>query len=105
MAWNTDKPYNRKNWKKWAKRNLPKYCQNCGNTGKLEIDHIINLKAGGTDTPDNLQYLCPPCHNKKTQKEAKHGQNKWKKPKEQHPALKAKNLPPDYYLDYYKDRH
>lgn len=44
-------------------------CQACGAYGH-EVDHIINVKAGGTDRPDNLQTLCTPCHARKTQGEA-----------------------------------
>lgn len=31
-----------------------------------EVDHIHELHLGGTDTPDNLQALCPACHRQKT---------------------------------------
>lgn len=30
-----------------------------------EIDHIIPLSQGGTDTDDNRQTLCAPCHVEK----------------------------------------
>lgn len=49
-------------------------CQNCLLTGKYtpgkEVDHIIPKSEGGTDSPDNLQLLCIPCHRKKTAEEA-----------------------------------
>ena len=32
----------------------------------FEIDHIVELRDGGTDTYDNLQALCPNCHSLKT---------------------------------------
>ena len=32
----------------------------------FEVDHIIELCDGGTDTYDNLQALCPNCHAEKT---------------------------------------
>ena len=43
----------------------------CGMCEKLlpptfEIDHIIELRDGGTDTYDNLWALCNNCHAKKT---------------------------------------
>jgi 5-methylcytosine-specific restriction endonuclease McrA len=32
----------------------------------LELDHICPVMAGGTDHADNLQLLCPSCHEQKT---------------------------------------
>ncbi len=34
-----------------------------------EVDHIVPLAAGGSNTIDNLQPLCRSCHSKKTVKE------------------------------------
>lgn len=34
-----------------------------------DIDHIIPLALGGSDTPDNLQILCKACHSTKTVKQ------------------------------------
>lgn len=39
----------------------------------LECDHIVNKAQGGTDDMDNLQSLCKPCHDQKTQQESKQG--------------------------------
>jgi 5-methylcytosine-specific restriction protein A len=36
-------------------------------------DHIVNLAAGGTDTPDNEQAVCETCHDAKTADEATRG--------------------------------
>ena len=33
-----------------------------------DIDHILPLALGGTNTPENLQILCRPCHKAKTTK-------------------------------------
>jgi 5-methylcytosine-specific restriction protein A len=30
------------------------------------VDHIVPLAIGGTDTDDNVQSLCDPCHERKT---------------------------------------
>ena len=42
-----------------------KTCNYCGDIGN-EVDHIIELAAGGENTIDNLQILCKPCHKAKT---------------------------------------
>ena len=42
-------------------------CVVCGTRGrhKLTLDHIQPINAGGTNTHDNIQPLCVPCHEKK----------------------------------------
>src|SRR5487761_635212 len=40
-------------------------CKNCGSEENLEIDHIVALSDGGTDSPNNLQVLCFEGHKKK----------------------------------------
>jgi 5-methylcytosine-specific restriction protein A len=46
------------------------HCQACGwrlmPGTRWEVDHIVPLALGGTDTPDNLQVLCSACHGSKT---------------------------------------
>jgi 5-methylcytosine-specific restriction protein A len=37
------------------------------------IDHIVNLAEGGSDDRENKQGLCNPCHDAKTQAEARRG--------------------------------
>lgn len=48
-------------------------CQACKLGGRItparEVDHRINKASGGTDDPDNLQSLCRPCHDAKTERE------------------------------------
>lgn len=45
-------------------------CENCLEHGLYkpteEIDHIVPLSQGGTDTDDNIQGLCRDCHATKT---------------------------------------
>ncbi len=45
-------------------------CQQCLKTGRLtrasHVDHIVPKARGGDDTFDNLQSLCPSCHQRKT---------------------------------------
>ena len=49
-------------------------CCSCGRvTMNLECDHITNKAQGGTDDMSNLQSLCKPCHNEKSQQESKQG--------------------------------
>lgn len=42
-------------------------CIVCGVRGrhKLTLDHIQPINSGGTNTHDNIQPLCVPCHEKK----------------------------------------
>ena len=42
-------------------------CMYCGDRA-TEVDHIIELAAGGTNTIDNVQPLCKDCHKAKTAK-------------------------------------
>ena len=48
-------------------------CVHCYERGLIraakEVDHIIALCNGGTDTPDNRQGLCIECHSEKTRKD------------------------------------
>lgn len=34
--------------------------------GKMEMDHIHPVGLGGTNEPENIQFLCPNCHDLKT---------------------------------------
>lgn len=43
------------------------YCGVSGNEVKLDLDHIKSVKHGGSGLwLDNYQFLCKPCHRKKT---------------------------------------
>ena len=49
-------------------------CQSCHRVGgELELDHIVNVAVGGTDSESNLQILCTECHRLKTNLESKEG--------------------------------
>lgn len=37
---------------------------------KVEVDHIVAVKDGGSHHPDNLRSLCPTCHRKRTAEQA-----------------------------------
>lgn len=46
-------------------------CEHCGGPGYI-VDHIVEITPDNINDPDvtlnhdNLQFLCTPCHNKKT---------------------------------------
>lgn len=40
-------------------------------TKATEVDHVINKARGGTDSIDNLESICNPCHKTKTIQERK----------------------------------
>ena len=73
MAW--DNGHSRTSTAAWkrirqqAKHDLPYLCAQCGTDEQLELDHIINHKAGGTDDLSNLQWLCAPCNLSKGAKD------------------------------------
>jgi 5-methylcytosine-specific restriction endonuclease McrA len=48
-----------------AFRMYGKTCNYCGDIG-LEVDHVIELAAGGENSIENLQILCKSCHKAKT---------------------------------------
>lgn len=40
-------------------------CLACGSTGRLEVDHVVPVSLGGSNTIANLQPLCPDCNRAK----------------------------------------
>lgn len=44
------------------------FCENCGATGVLEIDHKVPIIRGGSCEIENLQALCIPCNRRKGRK-------------------------------------
>ena len=49
------------------------HCAHCHTRPSTIADHVVNLAAGGEDTEANMQGLCKPCHDAKTQVEAAQG--------------------------------
>ena len=77
-----------------AKRELAYECAHTHRghcAGHLELDHRIPHAEGGTDTLDNLQWLCKRHHAMKSQKEAQRGRarrtSRGQFDKEPHPGL------------------
>ncbi|MEV6447841.1 HNH endonuclease signature motif containing protein [Amycolatopsis sp. NPDC051716] len=35
----------------------------------VQVDHVLALRDGGRDEPDNLQVLCTRCHRDKSEDE------------------------------------
>jgi 5-methylcytosine-specific restriction protein A len=61
-----------------AKQRLSYWCAQCGaepviGRDSLELDHVVPVAEGGTDALDNLQWLCPLCHAKKSRRESVRG--------------------------------
>ena len=53
-----------------------KSCAKCGSEGS-DLDHIISIHRGGDlFSRDNLQWLCKPCHKRKTRIENSIGSRK-----------------------------
>jgi len=44
------------------KHNLPKYCEICFSTTRLEVHHVQEWKDTKNDNRDNLRVLCGSCH-------------------------------------------
>jgi 5-methylcytosine-specific restriction endonuclease McrA len=44
----------------WANR-----CAYCGKAGKMTVDHVLALTAGGLDEPSNVAPACGPCNSSK----------------------------------------
>lgn len=41
-------------------------CGQCGTSDNLVVDHVVSKRNGGTHHPDNLQALCKPCNDTKS---------------------------------------
>jgi 5-methylcytosine-specific restriction protein A len=63
------------NWKVIKKQVKKDGCAHgpLGCSGELELDHIMNRARGGSDGPENLQWLCSHHHRLKTEQERRQG--------------------------------
>lgn len=41
------------------------FCLRCGNLEAIQLDHVIPLSRGGSNSRDNIQPLCGECNNRK----------------------------------------
>jgi 5-methylcytosine-specific restriction endonuclease McrA len=61
----------------WVRQNgfdgrHPVCCADCGEfSDDWEVDHILSLANGGTNTAENIQLLCHDCHKEKTKGDRK----------------------------------
>lgn len=90
-------------WKAIRKRILTRdagICYICGLDGANEVDHILNVAAGGGHNDENLAAIhAHPCHALKTKQEARANKKTpplptlptTKRRKEAHPGLTAGN--------------
>lgn len=77
------------NWVSIKKRILERdqrRCYVCGGPA-TEVDHLVNVAAGGTHDDTNLAAICVPCHRHKTQQEARAARVTQKRASERHPGL------------------
>jgi 5-methylcytosine-specific restriction protein A len=73
-AWegSTHSPTNTQAWRILRKKIIQRddgICQRCGTQGATDVDHIVPRAEGGTDSEENLQLLCKPCHASKSGRE------------------------------------
>ena len=56
-------------------------CQPCQRLGKVTpakiVDHIVPLWEGGSDEDSNKEVICKPCHDTKSEAEAKRRAGGW----------------------------
>lgn len=54
-----------RSWRQLRAEILFRDCYRCAECGAAaeEVDHIVPLSAGGTDSAENLRSLCRACHH------------------------------------------
>lgn len=68
MGWTYTQPGN---WKTLRKKVLTRDGQRCYLCGAhaTQVDHVVNVAAGGSHDPDNLAAICEGCHRIKSSTE------------------------------------
>lgn len=81
-AWRKTTPYKRESGRRLQRKREALFtaeplCRECKLNGRVTLaevrDHITPLAEGGLDIDDNVQPLCEPCHDEKTQQESARG--------------------------------
>jgi 5-methylcytosine-specific restriction endonuclease McrA len=93
MAWEGNPRTTTPQWRTTRIRILQRdyyRCHVCHQPGADQVDHIVSLQAGGTDTDDNLAAIHDnPCHRTKSAREG--ASARWAtratRTPEQHPGL------------------
>jgi 5-methylcytosine-specific restriction protein A len=75
QRWNSNRPAGYETVRRKTIRRAKGRCEECGAPG-AQVDKIIPQAEGGTWTLDNTQYLCKPCHDLKTQRDAQRGRQR-----------------------------
>lgn len=52
-------------------------CKQCNRNPSTRADHIVPVSRGGSDSMENLQGMCEPCHNAKIGTERGGFQERW----------------------------
>lgn len=92
MTWNNWPNYQRPpGWKATRQRILTRdnyTCHICGQPGADQVDHLINVAAGGTHDDTNLAAIHnKPCHQRKTRQQTTRTTPTEQRPPEPHPGL------------------
>ena len=89
--WNPHRSYLTSSQRAAIKRRDGHRCVLCDSTHHLEVDHIIPVAFGGTDTADNLRTLCRDCHTAKTRAESAEGARRRTARRRRHDPYVAKH--------------
>lgn len=56
---------------------LARPCAICGRPDDIEVDHVISVRQGGSNSADNLQPLCRTCNSVKGAKRTNADVSEW----------------------------
>jgi 5-methylcytosine-specific restriction protein A len=93
MTWTGDPRTTTPQWRATRRRILDRdmgRCHVCGAYGADQVDHVVSLKEGGSDSDDNLAAIHRhPCHARKSSLEGNRAKARYptRRPVEKHPGL------------------